>query len=89
LGGIILKTLFGTATLLDLDQLHGTIHEVKSKEADIVHSLANQLTYMKGLGQNARINRDAISNMSTIVKNELVQSHDRYLQLTRDVMWLN
>jgi len=27
--------------------------------------------------------------MSTIVKNELVQSHDRYVQLTRDVMWLN
>jgi len=27
--------------------------------------------------------------MSTIVKNELVQSHDHYVQLTRDVMWLN
>jgi len=27
--------------------------------------------------------------MSTIVKKELVQSHDRYVQLTRDVMWLN
>jgi len=27
--------------------------------------------------------------MSTIVKQELVQSHDRYVELTRDVMWLN
>jgi hypothetical protein len=27
--------------------------------------------------------------MSMIVKNELVESHDRYVQLTRDVMWLN
>ena len=27
--------------------------------------------------------------MSTIVRKELVQSHDRYVQLTRDVMWLN
>jgi len=78
-----------TATLSDLDQLHGTIDELKSKEADIVHSLANQLTYVKGLGQNTQINTDAISNMSTIVKNELVQSHDRYVQLTRDIMWLN
>jgi hypothetical protein len=59
-----MKTLFGTATLADLSQLHGTIDELKSKEADIVHSLANQLTYVKGLGQNTRINTDAISNMS-------------------------
>jgi len=76
-------------TLSDLNQLHGTIDELKSKEADIVHSLANQLSYVKGLGQNTRVNADAISNMSTIVKHELVQSHDRYVQLTRDVMWLN
>jgi len=85
----VLKTLFGTATLSDLNPLHGTIDELKSKEADIVHSLASQLTYVKGLGQNTRVNADAIANMSTIVKQELVQSHDRYVELTRDVMWLN
>ena len=73
LGGTILKTAFVTATLSDLDQLHGTINELKSKEADIVHSLANQLTCVKGLGQNTRINTDAISSMSSIVKNELIQ----------------
>jgi hypothetical protein len=89
LGGTVLKTLFGTATLADLSQLHGTIDELKSKKADIVHSLANQLTCVKGLGQNTRITTDAISNMSKVVRNELVESHDRYVQLTRDVMWLN
>ena len=89
MGGTILKTLFGTATLSDLNQLHGTIDELKSKEADIVHSLANQLTYVKGLERNTQINPYAISSMSTIVKNELVQSHDRCVQLTRHVMWLN
>ena len=52
LGGTILKTLFGTATLSDLNQLHGTMDELKSKESDNVHSLANQLTYVKGLGWN-------------------------------------
>jgi len=41
LGRTVLKTLFGTATLSDLNQLHGTIDELKSKEADIAHSLAN------------------------------------------------
>jgi len=38
---------------------------------------------------NTLVNADAISNMSTIVKKELVESHDRYVQLSRDVMWLN
>jgi hypothetical protein len=80
---------FVTATLSDLNQLHGTIDELKSKEADIVRSLENQLTYVKGLGQNEHLSLEAVSNMSTIVKKELVQSHDRYVQLTRDVMWLN
>jgi hypothetical protein len=89
LGRTILKTLFGTATFSDLNQLQGTIDELKYKEADIIHSLANQLIYVKGLGQNTRINTDAISNMSSIVKSELVQSHDRYVELTRDVMCLN
>jgi hypothetical protein len=36
-----------------------------------------------------QINTDAISNMSKIVRNELVQSHDRYVQLARVVIWLN
>jgi len=89
LDGTVLKTLFGTATLSDLNQLHGTIVELKSKEADIVHSLASQLTYVKGLGQNTRVNADAIANMSTIVKQELVQAHDRYVELTKEFMWLN
>jgi len=41
---------------------------------------------VKGLGQNTRVNADAILNMSSIVKNELVHSHDRYVQITRDVI---
>jgi hypothetical protein len=83
------ENFVGTATLADLSQLHATTDELKSKEADIFNSLANQLTRVKGLGQNTRINADTISIMSKIVRNELVQSHDRYVQLTRDVMWLN
>jgi len=27
--------------------------------------------------------------MSTIVRKELVQSQDRYVELTKDIMWLN
>ena len=72
LGGTVVKTLFGTATLSDLDQLQGTINELKTRDADIVCSLANQLTYVKGLVHNTRIKTDAIKNMYCIVKQELV-----------------
>jgi len=88
LGGTSLKALFGTVRVTDLHQLHGTIDELKSKKADIAHLLANQLTYVRGLHHTTRINTDVISNLSTVVKDELVQSHDRYVQPTRD-MWLN
>jgi hypothetical protein len=37
-----MKALFGTATLSDLNQLHETMDELKSKEAGIVQSLANR-----------------------------------------------
>jgi hypothetical protein len=58
------------------------IDVLKSKEAYIVHSLANQLTYVKGPRRNAQISSEGISNISAIVKKELVKSHDRYVQLT-------
>jgi len=87
-GGTSLKALFGTVRATDLHQLHGTIEELKSKKSDIAYLLANQQTYVRGLDHTTRINTDVISSLSAVVKHELVQSHDRYVQLTRD-MWLN
>jgi hypothetical protein len=47
LGGTVLKTLFGTATISDIQELHSTFGDLKSKNTDIVHSLENQLPYVK------------------------------------------
>ena len=49
LGGTIIKTLFGTATVTDVHKLHDVITEMKSRNSDIVHSLTNQLMYVKKL----------------------------------------
>ena len=43
-GGTILRTLFGTATLSDLDKLHNTLDELEDKHFGLVHSLSNQIT---------------------------------------------
>lgn len=35
------------------------------------------------------INANAIANLSNIVKDVVVQSHDRFQQITSDILWLN
>ena len=86
-GGTILQTLFGIATVSDM--LHETLDELKSKDVDIAHSLVNQVTYVKSLDHTVRVNTDAILNLSTILENEMIQSHDNYQQIIRDIAWLN
>jgi hypothetical protein len=41
LGGSVLKTLFGTATVADLHALRTNLEELKLKEADLSHSVNN------------------------------------------------
>ena len=88
-GGTVLKALFGTATIADVHQLHQTLDQLKPRNADIVHSLSDQVTYIKGLDHVACINTEAITNMSTVVKDFMIQSHDKFYEVTRDMMWLN
>ena len=84
-GGTILQSLFGIATVSDPHMLHETLDELKSKDVDIAHSLVNQVTYVKSLDHTVRVNTDAILNLSTILKNEMIQSHDNYQQIIRDI----
>jgi len=77
-GDTILQTLFGIVTVSDLHTLHETLNELKSKDVDFAHSLVNQVTYVKGLDHIVSVNTDATLNFSTILKNEMIQSHDNY-----------
>jgi len=89
LGGTVLKTLFGTATIFVIQELHSLFGDLKTKNADIVHSLENQLPYVKRLDNITAINADAIANLSSIVKDNIIQSHDKFQQITHDIIWLN
>ena len=59
------------------------------KNSDIAHSLSNQLTYVKDLSTSSKINADAIANLSSTVKDQIIQSQGRFFQIVRDVSWLN
>jgi hypothetical protein len=46
------------------------------------------VTYIKALDSVTSTNSDLIANLSSIVKDVVIQSHDRFEEITRDVMWL-
>ena len=89
LGGNILKTIFGTATVSDVYELHGVLDDLQNRNSDIVHSLTNQLTYVKKVADTTSLNTESIANLSSIVKDSIIQSHDKYQQFTRDLLWFN
>jgi len=88
-GGSILKTLFGTATIADVQQLHDALNDLQLQNSDITHSLSNQLSYVKRLSTATEVNAKAIADFSSIVKDNIIQSHDKFQEITRDLMWLN
>ena len=89
LAGHVMKTLFGTGMDSDIHLLHDVINDFQRKNADITHSLSNQLTYVKDLSTATKINSDAIRNLYIVIKENLVQSHNQFQQVTRDILWLN
>jgi hypothetical protein len=75
-GGTALKFLFGAATDADVRSLHSALNELQCKNSDIVHSLSHQVTYIKQLDTITRINSNDIANLSDIIKNNMIRSHD-------------
>jgi len=59
----MLKALFGTAVDSDITSLHNNFDELQSRQQDIVHSVVNQLTYIKKLDTITSVNADAIANL--------------------------
>jgi len=43
----MLKALFGTAVVSDMTQLHNLFDELQSNQQNKVHSINNQITYIK------------------------------------------
>ena len=88
-GGNALKFLFGTATLTDIHLLLGLLNDLQLKNSDMAHALSSQLTYVKDLTTTTKLNSEVICNLSSIIRENIVQSHDQFQQVTRDMLWLN
>ena len=88
-GGTILKTLFGTAVVADIHTLHDVLDELRLQNSDISHSLSNQLTYVKNLSTATKLGTEAVANLSNIVKDHMIRSHDQLQKMAGEIMWLN
>ena len=88
-GVTILKTSFGAATVSDINLLRDVINYLQLKCLDISHSLSSQLTYVKDLSAIININSEAITNLSGVIKVNVVQIHEEFQQVTRGTLWLN
>jgi hypothetical protein len=72
-----LKTIFGVATVWDLGELHTKVDELHRKQDEIVHSLNHQVTYIKQLDGTVRFHNQAITNLSTSLRDLALQTQEK------------
>ena len=85
-GGMVMKHVFGIATIADVHTLHEVVEALKQQNSDIAHSIDSQLSYVKDIG---KLNTEAVVNLSSVVKDQMVQAHEQLSSLTRDIFLLN
>ena len=85
----VLKSLFGVAMVADAHKLHESLNDLQASYLDIAHSLSEQLTCTKKLDFSIDLNADAITNLSRIVKDVVMQSQERFQEVAKEIMWLN
>jgi len=88
LGGTVLRTLFGTATMTDLHRLNKALGELQDRNAEVAHSLSKQVTFIRNLNTVANLNTEALVNLSSIVKDNVVKSYAKFQESFRDITWL-
>jgi hypothetical protein len=89
LGGTVLRTIFGTATMTDLHRLHEALGELQNKNSEVAHSLSKQVTFIRNLNTVASLNTEALVNLSSIVKDNVVKSLAKFQESSRNIAWLN
>ena len=85
----MLKALFGTAVVSDVTQIHDLFNKLQSNQQNIVHSIDNQITYIKKLDSDTSENAELIANFSSVIKDNIIRPHDRFQQVTKGFLWLN
>ena len=89
LDGTVLRALFGTATMTDLHRPHEALGELQDKNSEVAHPLSKQVMFIRDLNTVASLNTKALVNLSSIVKDNVVKSHSKFQESSRNIAWLN
>jgi hypothetical protein len=81
LGGSLLKALFGTATVTDLNTLHDTVRALDENEENVIHVVNQHVTYIKQLDESVELNAKAITNLSKWTKDAILNLNDGWTKL--------
>jgi len=85
----MLKWVFGTATLLDVEELHKTVDKMHRTEGNIIHSVNHQMTYLKSLDSAVKFNTEAVETLSEKVKAIMLDSNKWKDETDIAIHWLN
>jgi hypothetical protein len=72
--GTHLKTLFGIATVADLNDLHATVNDLHKKQDTIVHVTNQQVAYLKQLDGTVRFKHEANTEPVSNFKRDCYES---------------
>ena len=88
-GGAVLKTLFRSAIFCDVHEMHEVFNELQGSQTDAIHSISKHVAYKKQLDALTGVNSGTIANLSSIVKDVVIHSHDKFKDVTRIILWLS
>jgi hypothetical protein len=80
-GGTVLKTLFGTATVVDLQSLHNTMDGLQRRQETVTHSLNRQLTYFRDLDETVGRDHKAIIDLSSAIRDFAVNTQESFQEV--------
>jgi hypothetical protein len=76
--GSILRVIFRTATMLDLDELHSTVDNLHKKQDSIVHAVNQQVSYFRQLDGAVKFNYQAIANLSATLIDIALRTQQKF-----------
>jgi uncharacterized protein YoxC len=87
LGGGVLKVLFGTATVQDINSLHHTLDELHKKQEEVPNSVEQQVTYFTHLTKDVQFNYMAVSNLSNTLKDFATRTEETFQEVSSKSEW--
>jgi hypothetical protein len=89
LAGNVMKMLIGMEMIADVNRLHETLEELRHQNLELAHSVDHQVTYIQKLKTAETVYLDNIANLSSTVKEHMVQAHLEFQNFAHELMLFN